>query len=448
VTILCEPNRATAAAVATHLTDGQGVRIVDNLTDAAAWVGYDADERLVVIGAAVPFIDVVAFADYMHTIYPDALLVLVRSEADDDVVLEAMAAGITEVVPAADEPALMAACERARYTLRHRGTGDNDEVSDGIVDAPIVDTAAGAVQPEPEVLATETPETREATPVQPVEPERPQHVDEILPAVGVAPLGEVVTVFSAKGGTGKTVVSTNLALALHNDGARRVCLVDLDLEFGDVAISMKLSPTRSIIDALEIDLRAPDAVTALLTPYAPKFDCVLAPVHPGEAERVSPAVIATILKELRLKYDYVVIDTPSQFSEHVLEAFDASDHQVLVTTPEIPALKNLRLTLDMLDMLDYDRDRRSILLNRADPKAGLARQDVENAIRAVITADLPATQNVPASINKGLPLVLSDKDSAFARAIRSFAESTVAHTPVVSAGRRRRFGLKLRKRLT
>ncbi|HEY2273201.1 MAG TPA: P-loop NTPase [Jatrophihabitantaceae bacterium] len=447
MTILCEPNRATAAAVATHLTDGQGVRIVDNLTDAAAWVGYDADERLVVIGAAVPFIDVVAFADYMHTIYPDALLVLVRSEADEDVVLEAMAAGITEVVPAADEPALMSACERARYTLRHRGTDDADEVSDDIVDDvdPIVDTVAGAVQPETEAIAAQLPK---AMPVQPVEPEQPYHVDEILPAVEVAPLGEVVTVFSAKGGTGKTVVSTNLALALHNDGARRVCLVDLDLEFGDVAISMKLSPTRSIIDALEIDLRAPDAVSSLLTPYAPRFDCVLAPVHPGEAERVSPAVIATILKELRLKYDYVVIDTPSQFSEHVLEAFDASDHQVLVTTPEIPALKNLRLTLDMLDMLDYDRDRRSILLNRADPKAGLARHDVENAIRAVITADLPATQNVPASINKGLPLVLSDKDSAFARAVRSFAESTVTHVPVVSAGRRRRFGLKLRKRLS
>jgi pilus assembly protein CpaE len=438
VTILCEPNRATAAAVATHLTDSQGVRIVDNLTDAAAWVGYDAEERLVVIGAAVPFIDVVAFADYMHTIYPDALLVLARNEADEDVVLEAMAAGIAEVVPAGDEAALMGACERARHALRHRSADDAEGVLDPV--------------PQPEQFTTETVETVvDAVPAEaaePAEPEHPHSDGEALPAVEVAPLGEVVTVFSAKGGTGKTVVSTNLALALHDNGARRVCLVDLDLEFGDVAISMKLSPTRSIIDALEIDLRAPDAVTALLTPYAPHFDCVLAPVHPGEAERVSPAVIATILKELRLKYDYIVIDTPSQFSEHVLEAFDASDHQVLVTTPEIPALKNLRLTLDMLDMLDYDRERRSILLNRADPKAGLARQEVENAIRAAITADLPATQNVPASINKGLPLVLSDADSAFARVVRTFAERTIARTPVVSAGRRRRFGLKLRKRLT
>jgi pilus assembly protein CpaE len=175
VTILCEPNKATAAAVAPHLDTIEGVRVVDNLTDAAAWVGYDADERLVVIGAAVPFIDVVAFADYMHTIYPDALLVLVRDDTDDDVMLEAMAAGIIEVVPAADEPALMAACNRARQILAERIASETTETDDSALDPPASESA---------------------------------------------PLGAVVTVFSAKGGTGKTVVSTNLALALHRGGAR------------------------------------------------------------------------------------------------------------------------------------------------------------------------------------------------------------------------------------
>ncbi len=145
MTILCEPNKATAAAVAPHLDTTEGVRVVDNLTDAAAWVGYDADERLVVIGAAVPFIDVVAFADYMHTIYPDALLVLVRDQADDDVMLEAMAAGIIEVVPAADEPALAAACDRARQILAERAAPDAGTATDDVrVDPPATESPRSA----------------------------------------------------------------------------------------------------------------------------------------------------------------------------------------------------------------------------------------------------------------------------------------------------------------
>jgi pilus assembly protein CpaE len=399
VTILCEVDRATAAAMAPHLHDLEGVRVVDNLTDAAAWVGYDADERLVVIGAAVPFIDVVAFADYMHTIYPDALLILLRTEADDDFVLEAIAAGITEVVPAADGPALVQACERARRVLAERA---------GITD----DDGAGG---EP-------------------------------PATEVAPLGEVVIVFSAKGGTGKTVVSTNLALALNANAARRVCLVDLDLEFGDVAITMQLAPTRGIIDAVEMDLRLVESVSALITPYAPRLDCILAPVNPGDAELISPAKVRDLIAQLRNRYDYVVIDTPSQFSEHVLEAFDAADHQILVTSPEIPSLKNLRLTLDMLDMLDYNRDSRSVVLNRADPKVGLGVADAEAAIRMTIAAQLPATQAAPASINRGVPLVAGDPQHPFSVAVRSFADAAITNSPVVTTERRRRIGLKLRKR--
>jgi pilus assembly protein CpaE len=407
VTILCEPNKATADAVAPRLNSSgateseSGVRVVDNLTDAAAWVGYDVDERLVVIGAAVPFIDVVAFADYMHTIYPDALLVLVRDVADDDVRIEALAAGFTAVVSAGDEAALAEACARARRQLSDRSD-----------DAPA----------EKDETATEPPATE------------------------AAPLGQVVTVFSAKGGTGKTVVSTNLALALHKNAARRVCILDLDLEFGDVAISMKLAPTRGIIDAVELDLQRSESLTSLLTRYAPRLDCVLAPVNPGDAERISPALVAQLISQLRARYDYVVIDTPSQFSEHVLEALDAADHHVLITTPEIPALKNLRLTLDMLDMLGYDRGRRSILLNRADPKVGMTVDDVETAIKTVLTAKLPATQDAPASINRGEPLVAGDARHPFSVALAQFAASAITNSPVTAERRTRRLGIKLRKR--
>ena len=149
---------------------------------------------------------------------------------------------------------------------------------------------------------------------------------------------------------------------------------------------------------------------------------MLAPVNPGDAELITPSIVAELIGRLRDRYDYVVIDTASQFSEHVLEAFDAADHHVLITTPEVPALKNLRLTLDMLDLLDYQRTSRSIVLNRADPKAGLSVADVEQAIRTSITAQFPATPDAPASINRGEPLPSNDPQHPFSRAVARVRE--------------------------
>jgi pilus assembly protein CpaE len=151
-----------------------------------------------------------------------------------------------------------------------------------------------------------------------------------------------------------------------------------------------------------------------------------------------------VIARLRREYDYVVVDSPPQLSEQVLEAFDAADEHVLLTTPEIPSLKNLRLTLDMLDLLGYSRSRRTIVLNRADPKVGLGVADAEAAIGTPITAQLPATQDAATSVNKGVPLAASDPKHPFAAAVAAFAERFVDQP--VPAGRRRRLGLRLRKR--
>ncbi len=261
------------------------------------------------------------------------------------------------------------------------------------------------------------------------------------------PIGQVVTVFSPKGGTGKTVMATNVAVALNEDGARRVCLIDLDLEFGDVAISLGLPPTRSLIDAVSPDpkLSEEEQLEALVTPWQPQLDCVLAPVSPGDAEKISTAVVAELIGKLRSRYDYVVIDTPAQFSEQVLEALDASDHHVLITTPEIPALKNLRLTLDMLDLLAYRHAARSIVLNRCDPKSGLSAADAATAIGCEITALVPASPAVSASINAGEPISLREPNHEVSGAIRDFAQRWITGVPE-TAVRKSRFGLRLRMR--
>jgi pilus assembly protein CpaE len=254
---------------------------------------------------------------------------------------------------------------------------------------------------------------------------------------------QVVTVFSAKGGTGKTTIATNLAVTLQAATNRRVCLVDLDLAFGDVAICMHLTPERTLIDA--VDATYPDRqakIDALVTAYRPGLDCILAPVGPGDAERIPAAVVDEVVKALRERYDYVVIDTPSQLSEHVLAALDRSDQHVLLTTPELPALKNLRLTLDMLDLLSYPRDARALVFNRSDDDAGLQADEIEETLKYPIAANVPASRDVPVSINRGVPLAAAKPDHAVSRAIRRLAELAIPGVAAPELHRPRARGLR------
>ncbi len=202
MTILWEPDRDRAAAEFASLDGADEVRAVDNVNDVAAWLDHSEDERIVVIGAAVPFVDVTAFAGHLHATYPDAVIVLVRTADEHDVVAEALAAGIVEVVGSDDLDELRDAHDRA-VQLRELSEPESDAATD--VDIPRSED------------------------------------------------GDITVVFSAKGGSGKTVVSTNLALALVATGSR-VCLVDLDLEFGDVAVCLQLAPSRNIADGANLDL--------------------------------------------------------------------------------------------------------------------------------------------------------------------------------------------------
>jgi pilus assembly protein CpaE len=392
VTILCEPDLQTAAVLMPSLAGA--VRTVTNLPDAAMTVATDPDENLVVVGGDVGLEQVLSFTRQLRAERPDVAVILLRDGLDDETIRAAANAGVREVVPTREPGMLTDACNRAR-------TG---------------------VLPQ-DVVAHEQ--------------QVPDHTCQI------------VTVFSAKGGTGKTTLATNLAVALNASGRRSVCLVDLDLAFGDVAISMHLTPTRTLVDAVgAVGVFADDRMDALITKYAAGLDCVLAPVEPGEAEKVPSGLVRELLAALRRRYDFVVIDTPSQFSEHVLEALDASQHHVLLTTPEIPALKNLRLTLDMLDLLSYGRDRRAIVLNRSDARGGLTAADIEEAIKSPIVAHIPASHDVPASINRGVPLTALQPDHAVSQAIRELARRALVGEPTITTSGHRfsRRGSKTRTR--
>jgi pilus assembly protein CpaE len=137
--------------------------------------------------------------------------------------------------------------------------------------------------------------------------------------------------------------------------------------------------------------------------------------------------VSRVLQVLRDHFDYVIVDTPPAFDDHVLSAFDLSDVVALIATLDIPALKNLKLTLETMDLLNFPRDRWRIVLNRADSKVGLAIGEVEKSLRATISAQLPSSRDVPAAINRGVPIVLDDPRHPVSVAIKTFAEQYVAN---------------------
>lgn len=243
--------------------------------------------------------------------------------------------------------------------------------------------------------------------------------------------GKVITVFSAKGGVGKTTMSTNVATYLASTGAKTL-LVDLDLMFGDVAISLQLQPPGSIRDIVAMSGHLDEAgIQSVVTTHPDSgLDVIAAPADPADAERVPSHVVVELLRVARGLYDYVLVDTPPSFTEHVLASFDVSDLTVLIATLDIPAVKNLRIAINTLDMLGASKEARTIVLNRSDAKVGLKPDDVEAALKTPISASVPNSLTVPASVNRGVALVIDEPRNPVSMAIRDLADSEI----------RRRFG--------
>lgn len=371
------PDPALMAAI------GAGVRVVPSPAAAEELLRRDPDEVLVVMGPDVELVAAVDFAAAMRLRRPLLGVVLVRPTLELPVLAAALRTGVREVVALSDLAGIAAACKRSR-TLS---------------------------------ISARLPSLSQDS----------------------AP-GKVITVFATKGGCGKTTLATNLAVSLHGGGARRVCLVDLDLAFGDVAISLRLVPKRTLADAVAMSGDLDETgVQGLLTRFRPGLECVLAPVEPGDAEQVPPALVGNLLEVLRDMFDYVVVDTPPQFNAHVLKALDCSDIHVLLTTPDMPTLKNLRLTIDMLDLLNYPKDSRLIVLNREDAEVGLTVADVEQVVKSEVTARVPASNAVTAAVNRGVPIVLDRPDHRISVVIREFAQHNITGLPPTPPPRRRRF---------
>ncbi len=243
-----------------------------------------------------------------------------------------------------------------------------------------------------------------------------------------APKGKIVTVYSPKGGTGCTTLAVNLALTLNNEDTR-VALVDGNLQFGDVAVFINEQGKNTIIDlaprAEELD---PEIVEEVMLKHAASGLHVLAaPSRPEHAERVSSNQFAKVLEYLRQMYAYVIVDTASFLTDSTLSAIDVSDLIVLVTTQDIPSIKNCRLFLDLLQTLGIERERILFVMNRYDKRINITPDRVTENLKQEVVSIVPLDeQTVTKAVNRGVPFVLDSKNQPAARGVFSLAENVRA----------------------
>jgi len=325
-----------------------GTQVASSLDRMRAWMSQHHDEYVVVLGPTMPLTEALAACESLRATRPAASVVLARSEISTDVFARAVAAGAREVVPAGSPTDIAAAADRAyRLFTALRGS-----------------------------------------------------------AAGGPSEGKVLTVWSPKGGVGKTTVAVNIGLALAERGARRVCLVDLDLAFGDVAITMQLFPTHSIEHAIgSEDAIDAELVDGLLTRHEDSLMVLAAPSHPDVRDRVSATLVSQVIRTLKRTFDYIVIDTAPAFDEQTLTALDETDDIVIVATLDVPTLKNVKVALETLDMLNIAPDHRHLLLNRADDEVGISADRVEGILGMRPEARVTTSLEVAAATNAGKPIV-------------------------------------------
>jgi pilus assembly protein CpaE len=249
----------------------------------------------------------------------------------------------------------------------------------------------------------------------------------------------LLIVLGPKGGTGKTLTSCNVGVCLAQAG-RRVALVDLDLQFGDVGLALGLRPERTIYDLAKSggSLDA-EKVEAYLTEHESGLRVLLAPTRPDHAGLVRIEFLRDVYATLRSSHDFVIIDTPPGFTPEVIASIDSATDVCMVGMLDALSLKNTKLGLETLDLMGVDGDKIKLLLNRADSRVGISKEDVISIVGRPPDVFVPSDRDIPVALNEGLPIVLANERSEAAKAFHGlasmFLEEPASGAPTLSSER-------------
>jgi len=369
-----------------QFTLGAEVVVTTSTYELYDLVSNDSAEQLVIIGPNVKLETAKVVAEHFRVLRPSLGVILLRTRLDVPTLGEAMRSGVREVVGSADAAALVAASKRSLA------------VSMQLLEAS---KAAG-------------------------------------PSLA---RGKVLIVFSAKGGCGKTTLSVNLAHALARHTESKVALLDFDLQFGDIAVSLQIEPKKTISDAISMQTNLDElGIKSLMVNQEKNLDILLAPTNPTDVEYISTELIDNLLESLRNSYDYIVVDTSPAFTDVILRVFDHADRCFLLTTLDMPAIKNLKLVISTLEALNIGKTKLDFVLNRSDIKSGLTLREVEEMVGETFTCLIPSSNDVSASTNRGVPLVVENPRHPVSKEIIDLAVRTNVSFRGIDTKKRGRFG--------
>lgn len=238
--------------------------------------------------------------------------------------------------------------------------------------------------------------------------------------------GKIIVVFSPKGGTGCSVVAANLAVRLAEMG-RQTILVDGNMPFGDIGVLLDVQGMNSIVDlarpADEIDA---DLLTSVFASHSSGLKVLLAPPRPEMSELITPPQFQHALGLLRQRFAYIVVDTYTSLEDVMLTALDQADKVILVATPDIPCIKDVRLFFEVYEQLDYNRQTIMLVLNKVDRQSGITPADVEKTLKHSVEVAIPAdNRTVMYSVNQGVPFVVREAGKPVSAAIGQIADKLV-----------------------
>lgn len=231
---------------------------------------------------------------------------------------------------------------------------------------------------------------------------------------------QVFTVASATGGCGKTFFATNLAYFLHHNTGKRVCIVDLDLQFGEVSTALRLRPRFTIFDALQRDEHEeggdlPAHIEDYLVTHETGVQVLSAPKDPSDADRIHPPDVTKIIESLRSTCDYLIVDTPAALTEIVLAAFDLSNDLYVMATLDLPSVRNMSVFLNTLEKLKIPADNVRLILNKAEKDVGIDIDQVTRLFPQGFSAVLPYAREVSKSVNVGTPILAFSPNAEVSR---------------------------------
>ena len=363
-------------ATAKELFDGR-LPVARSIEEASQTI-ESGNVRMVLVGPSYTDEESLEQLRSLHNQDPALILMLVAEEVTADLLRRGMRAGVSDVLEAPlDEPKIEAAIEQfAHDVLKRQSTISKPK-------APV--SAKG---------------------------------------------GKIVTITSAKGGSGKTVLATNLALLLNRIPDSKVCLVDADLQFGDVCLVLQLEPRFTMVNAShELHHLDEELLDSLLTEHPSGLKVLAAPLEPAFADDITTAGLMQMLDVLKENYDYIVVDTASMLDELILSLIEKSDSILMLVDMDLPSVKNAKLALETLRLLKFSTANVRLVMNRSNSKAKLDNKEIEGALKMQISAAVPSDAIVAASVNEGRPVVETDPKSKVAKGFESVAKLIVDEIP-------------------